>query len=415
MRICIHRGTKQIGGTCIELEHEQDRILLDIGLPLDGNPNDSGLVPDFLNRKLQAVLISHPHLDHYGLLHHLAPDTPVLMGASARNIIRAAAPFTRQALPALTGMNFEDKKPITLGAFTITPYLVDHSAFDAYALLIEAGGMRVFYSGDFRGHGRKARLFEQMIAQPPLAIDVLLMEGSSLSRLEEDERFPTEAELEQALITEFMQTPGMVLFHTSAQNIDRVVSLYRACRQTGRSLIIDLYAAAILEATGYNTIPQSFWPGVALYVPESQRKLIKRNGWFDLLKRHASQRIYREQFHELAHQSVVLFRPLMMNDLDLANCLEGARFVYSQWLGYLESGAYADLQTWLAQRHLPMSYIHTSGHASPHDLKRFASALAPKALVPIHSFATEKFADLFSNVEYHDDGEWWGLDRHSTE
>jgi ribonuclease J len=54
-----------------------------------------------------------------------------------------------------------------------------------------------------------------------------------------------------------------------------------------------------------------------------------------------------------------------------------------------------------------MKHIHTSGHASPVDLKRFAEALAPKALVPIHSFAPEKYEWLFSNVVYRDDGEWW--------
>ena len=49
-----------------------------------------------------------------------------------------------------------DRKPFELRPFTITPFLVDHSAFDAYALLVEAGGRRLFYSGDLRGHGRNA-------------------------------------------------------------------------------------------------------------------------------------------------------------------------------------------------------------------------------------------------------------------
>ena len=67
---------------------------------------------------------------------------------------------------------------MNLGPFTITPYLVDHSAFDAYSLLVEAAGRRLFYSGDFRAHGRKARLFEQLVADPPAA-DVMLMEGTT--------------------------------------------------------------------------------------------------------------------------------------------------------------------------------------------------------------------------------------------
>ncbi|MDQ3380849.1 MAG: hypothetical protein M3546_11125 [Actinomycetota bacterium] len=31
-----------------------------------------------------------------------------------------------------------DRKPFELGPFKTTPFLVDHSAFDAYALLVEA-------------------------------------------------------------------------------------------------------------------------------------------------------------------------------------------------------------------------------------------------------------------------------------
>ena len=35
-----------------------------------------------------------------------------------------------------------------LGPFTTVPFLVDHSAYDAYAIMVEADGTRLFYSGD---------------------------------------------------------------------------------------------------------------------------------------------------------------------------------------------------------------------------------------------------------------------------
>jgi hypothetical protein len=38
MRVCIHRGAHEIGGTCIEIEAQHKRIVLDIGLP-PWNPN----------------------------------------------------------------------------------------------------------------------------------------------------------------------------------------------------------------------------------------------------------------------------------------------------------------------------------------------------------------------------------------
>jgi hypothetical protein len=45
MKVCIHRGTKQIGGTCIEIEASERRIIVDLGLPLDAVEADSALVP----------------------------------------------------------------------------------------------------------------------------------------------------------------------------------------------------------------------------------------------------------------------------------------------------------------------------------------------------------------------------------
>lgn len=408
MRACIHRGAQQIGGSCIELEHEGVRILLDVGLPLDGDFGNTALLPP-VTQAVAAVVISHPHVDHYGLLHHLPTGTPVCIGAAARRIIEAAAPFTGQPLPSLTGFDLQHRTPLQIGPFQITPYLIDHSAYDAYGLLIEAGGKRLFYSGDFRGHGRKGRLFEAFLQQPPPNIDALLMEGTTLSRLEDNDPFPSEKALEQQMLGCFRATSGLVMVYASAQNIDRVVTLYRACKQAGRTLVIDLYTAAILEATGNDSIPQSFWPGVALYIPERQRRQIARLQAFDLLKRHAGQRVYRDELRQMASKAVLLFRPLHMDDLVAAEALDGASFIYSQWSGYLAEESSQKWQDWLQEAGIEMRQIHTSGHASPADLQRFARALSPGYLVPIHSFAPEKYPQQFDNVRFYQDGQWWDV------
>lgn len=408
MKVCIHRGTKQIGGSCIELEQAGTRILLDVGLPLEGAFDDRSLLPQ-LTASIDAVIVSHPHVDHYGLLHHLPADTPVCIGAAARRIIRAAVPFTGQPLPALDGIDLQDQLPIQIGPFRITPYLVDHSAYDAYALLIEAGGKRLFYSGDFRGHGRKGWLFERMLQHPPGEIDVLLMEGTTLSRLGEPDDFPSEHDLEDELLGQLQASPGLAMVYASAQNIDRIVTLYRSCKRANRTLVIDLYTAAILEATGNAHIPQSFWPGVALFIPQRQRRQIARLQAFELLKRHAAQRIYPEGLSQLAAKAVLLFRPLHMEDLEAAGVLADASFIYSQWSGYLLEASSQPWRDWLQSRGIEMRHLHTSGHASPTDLQRFAKALAPASLVPIHSFASEQYPSQFDKVRFREDGEWWSV------
>ncbi len=208
------------------------------------------------------------------------------LGAATLAILKAAATFVPDCYVPTNTVPLADRQPLRLGPFTVTPYLVDHSAYDAYALLIEAGGQRLFYSGDVRGHGRKGALFERLLRDPPRNIDTLLMEGSSLGRLDPDRTFPSEDEIEGRLVELLTKTPGMALVAASAQNTDRVVSLYRAAKRTGRTLILDLYAAAVLAATGNPRIPQSNWSGVAVFVPHHQRVQIKRTGRFDLLTAH---------------------------------------------------------------------------------------------------------------------------------
>lgn len=72
--------------------------------------------------------------------------------------------------------------PLPLVRSPSRPYLVDHSAVDAYAFLIEAEGKRLFYSGDIRSHGRKGILFDDLIQRPVRDIDVLFLEGTMMRR-----------------------------------------------------------------------------------------------------------------------------------------------------------------------------------------------------------------------------------------
>ena len=72
MRLRIHRGTKEIGGTCIEAEAEGRRLVLDVGLPLDA-PDEAQdrLLPDVPGFRepddsLLGVVISHAHLIWHG-------------------------------------------------------------------------------------------------------------------------------------------------------------------------------------------------------------------------------------------------------------------------------------------------------------------------------------------------------------
>jgi len=301
LRACIHRGAKEIGGTCIEIESQGKRIVLDIGLPLDAEADNAPLPPvsGFKNHDstLLGVFISHPHLDHYGLSQKIEQDVPVLIGEDAFRIINAANSFAFKETIFKNVLTVKNKKSISIGPFKLTPYLVDHSAYDSYALLVEADDKRLFYSGDFRRHGRKGKLFERFIASTPQDIDVLLMEGSTLGRSENSKAYPTEADLEEKLINLFKETKKPVLLWCSGQNIDRLVTVYRACRYAKRQFIADMYTAHVLQSIGNSRIPQPGWKGFKVFLPKLQKRTIIKKKLFDLAESFAQWRIFPEQIN----------------------------------------------------------------------------------------------------------------------
>ena len=74
----------------------------------------------------------------------------------------------------------------------------------------------------------------------------LLLEGTTIGR--ESEPFKSETKIERELIDVFKQQGKINLIYTSGQNIDRLVSIYKACNKTGKTLVVDVYIAAILNA-----------------------------------------------------------------------------------------------------------------------------------------------------------------------
>jgi len=270
MNLTIHRGTHEIGGTCVELATENTRILIDIGLPLVDEDGQSFKLGNYLDlskaelvdKKLakdipglykedlkskppDAILISHSHPGHYGLMPFVKSQIPLYLSEGCLELIKATYYFRGLDPIFKTVKIVENKNYFSIGDFKITPYLVDHSGFDAYAFLIEAEGKRVFYSGDFRGHGKKSSLFDRFIADPPEDIDYLIMEGTGIDGKEG--YCEKEEELRDRLVTIFKEKSGLVFFACSSQNIDRISSLYSACRRSGRILVLDPYTVHLLD------------------------------------------------------------------------------------------------------------------------------------------------------------------------
>jgi len=196
---------------------------------------------------------------------------------------------------------------------------------------------------------------------------------------------------------------------TSSQNIDRLVTIFRACLKSKRQLILDLYTAEILRATGNDKLPQGTWDKIRVFLPNSQRQKVCHEKLFDEVALYKHKRIYPEQLAAEASRSGMIFRPSMCKELEKANCFQDSRMIYSLWGGYLKFERMQPFLDWLKKHAIPMDHIHTSGHASVVDLKRFARAINAKKLVPIHSFNPQDYSGLFDHVEERQDGEWWRI------
>lgn len=399
----------------MELEAQGCSILLDLGLPLDAPEPDPSLLPqisgltDGSNPKLLGIVISHPHGDHYGLAGLVHSTVPIFIGAGARTILIASSPFVRMPLDANILQTYASGKPFDLGPFRITSFLTDHSAFDAHGFLVEAEGKRVFYSGDIRAHGRKAYLVEKLLRQPPPAIDVLLLEGTTLSRSESlAGKSKTEGELEDQIVNQIEDAPGLVLASFSPQNIDRFVTIYRATRRASREFIGDVYLAHLLSELKLDTLPQATSGAFRVYLPQRQRSRIIADKAFDLLNGLKASRIYLDEIASKPANWVMLFRESMMSDIDRLPPTVTATLTYSLWPGYLAQGN-EKLRRWCQGRGIELKLAHTSGHADSQTLVRFANALKARTVIPIHTEAPDVMRNLIPNVSIIPDGTWFAV------
>ncbi len=374
------------------------------GIKRNGWPKWSG-IGGRNQAEYPAVILSNAHLDHYGLTGMLPEGVPAYCGKASAKLMAITHQMRPEKTQPLELQSYNAWETFQAGAFSVTPYLMDHSAFDAYGFLVSVGDKSLFYTGDFRGHGRKAKLLDRLVQRPP-KVNALLMEGTLVGE-RSDELTITEPELENEFVRVIEKTSGIVLITTSSQNIDRIVTIFKAAKRTGRKLIIDFYTAEILERLKtYANLPQASWPRIRVCYPQILAKRFERLGLSDILVRHRQNGISWTRINEIENNAVMLIRAGFLRDIKRFLGLEGGTWVYSLWPGYFErSKPLRNLKAYLKEKGVRYEYLHTSGHAKLSDLSRLVDAMAPEMVIPIHSFHPDKFKDYFPNVRLVEDGE----------
>jgi ribonuclease J len=365
---------------------------------IEGLYNDTGHL-------INGVIISHPHQDHYGLSNFINKNVKHYLGEATHKIIEISNLFMSQKVNIVNATYFEKEKAFQIGDISITPYWADHSAFDSYSFLVEANGKSIFYSGDFRNHGRKANAFKWFTHNAPQNVDYLLLEGTTIGR--DNKPFKTETEIENELTEVFKQQGKINLIYTSGQNIDRIVSIYKACIRADKIMVVDVYVATILkELSKFSKIPfpSNGYDNIKVMFPYFTSRRLKNSGNEKILYQFKDYKITKEEIGNHADKIVMIVRPSMQKDLHNIHGIDGGNLIYSMWEGYLLKSDTNKFINYLTNRTFTIYKIHTSGHADTATLKQMVEAIKPKHIVPIHTFSGSEYQKIFATpiVEMND-------------
>ena len=397
MNIKVYRGTHQIGGCVTEYEYHGRHLFVDYGEELPGGPQTGDLQVEGLTYgdiSKSALLITHYHGDHIGCIPKLPKDLPIFMGRISRDIqmelsnrLQMVDSFHRNMSERLkTVHTFGPGRPFSWGSFHIMPVTVDHSAFDAYAFKVEAGGVSAFHTGDFRTHGFRSGRLSDVIEKFVGKVDYVVCEATNISRPLAASQ--SEHDLQKEYQELFKENKGNVVY-ASSTNIDRQFGLYHAAKNAGRVFIIDEYQKKIMDIV---TQRDSLWSKSRLYQFSEHYKpfvlsVLKGEFWMN------------DRFKDLLEKKGYVLMARSNPTFDsLIKRIPGEKQVYlSMWDGYVDKSKAAyneQLAKSLGKGYLRM---HTSGHCDMNSLREVFRLLHPKAIVPIHTEKPEDFAQLFGD------------------
>jgi len=205
IRLTFLGGARQVGRSCILLQTPNSKILLDCGIDVASQGSEkfpSFNIPEFDINQLDAVVISHAHLDHVGLvpyLYKMGYKGPVYMTLPTRDIAALLSldfigvAYKQAAQPLFSSLDIKEmvKHSICVNYNEVTDiapdlrltfYNAGHALGSAMVHLNIGNGLHnLLYTGDFK-YG-KSRLLDPAVTNFP-RIESVITESTYGSKLD---------------------------------------------------------------------------------------------------------------------------------------------------------------------------------------------------------------------------------------
>jgi ribonuclease J len=422
--LTFYGGVNEIGGNKILLQDKGTKIFLDFGMsfalkkqfyspPFLSPRSEKSLQALEILPKLEgvykqktpevdAVFLSHAHMDHSAYISFINREIPVHCGETTKIILRALSEIRRADLEFnvedMKFKSFRTGKIIAIDGLEIEPIHVDHSVPGAYGFIIHTSNGAVVYTGDFRAHGTKSKMTFDFVEKAkearPVAVitEATNMTGASVS---------SEGEVKNKLDDIVKQASGLVLADFAYSDVDRLNSFYRTAKKNGRCLAVSLKQAYILNALHEDkhlAIPNL--RGESILIFRKSKKTYRK--WEKQIMEEYRDKIV-DVFEVSKQQCKVV---LAMSFYDLEELVEinprpGSCYILSASEPFNEEMEidFERLVNWLRHYGLPQYHVHVSGHIMPLQLKNILTETNGDKIFPIHTEDADLFAKFMDDLK----------------
>ena len=222
-------------------------IIVDVGVTFPGDdlPGADLILPDIdfiLERvdRLDGIVITHAHEDHYGALMALWPllRAPVYCTAFTAGMLEAKIQ-SEPGVGKIPVTVFQANKPFKVGPFEIEGVHVTHSIPEPVSLMIRSPLGNCIHTGDWKldheptlGQKTDEAHFRKLGEEGVLA---LICDSTNAMR---EGVSPSEEDVSESLANIIESAPGRVLVTTFSSNVGRIRSIALAAEKVGRRVMI---------------------------------------------------------------------------------------------------------------------------------------------------------------------------------